>query len=167
MYADIRTCVIVALFAAAPLAALGQSEVIDIAVAEQSARGLTDARWTTRLLRLQEESAVNSALNDGRQAFFLAGGTNSDWKPRVRHDSTFLTVNGRKFGVVTAAVTMEFNSTQSKSTIALTAVRIMGIRGNDLVSVGCLRATDRPIPIADGPCAAAIKKTFGLSLPQT
>lgn len=166
MIAEIRTWVIVALCTVAPLVALGQSDVINVAVAEQSAKGLTDARWTAKLLTLQEESAVNSALNDGRQSFFLAGGANSDCKPRVRHDSTFLTVHGRKFGVVTAAVTMEFTATQTKSTIAVTAVRIMAIKGNDLVSVGCLRATDRPIPIADGPCAAAIKKTFGVRLPQ-
>lgn len=166
MIANTRTYAMAAFCMAAPLAALGQSDDIQIAVGEQSAKGLTDARWTTKLLKIQEESAVNSAINDGRQAFFLAGGASSDWKPRVRHDSTFLTVNGRKFGVVTAALSMEFSVTQTKSTIAVTAVRVMAIKGKDLVSVGCLRATDKPISVAVGPCAAAIKKTFGVGLPS-
>lgn len=165
MIASMRTCAMVALCAVVPLAALGQSDAIKIVVAEQSSKGLTDAKWTTKLLKLQEESAVNSAINDGKQAFMEAGGVSSDWKPRVRHDSFFLTVHGRKFGVVKAALTMQFSGTQTKFTMAVTAVRIMAIKGKDLVSVGCLRGADRPIPVADGPCAAAIRNTFGVVLP--
>lgn len=159
-----RTCAIAALCALAPLAAPAQSDDIQIAVAEQFAAGLTDAKWTTRLLKLQEQSTVDSALNYGKQAFALAGGASSDWKPRVRHDSTFLTVNGRKFGVVNAALTMEFSDMQTKAVIAVSAVRVMEIKGKKLVSVGCLQAVDRPISVASGPCAAAIKKNFGVGL---
>ena len=162
--ASLRTCAIVTLFALAPMGAPAQSDDIQIAVAEQFAAGLTDARWTTKLLKLQEESAVDSALNYGKQAFAVAGGASSDWKPRVRHDSTFLTVNGRKFGVVNAALTMEFRDMQTKAVIAVSAVRIMGIKGKNLVSVGCLQAADKPISVASGPCAAVIKKTFGVGL---
>jgi hypothetical protein len=115
-------------------------------------------------LRLQEDSAVNSALQHGKQAFFLAGGASSDWKPRVRHEATFHTVNGRKFGVVKAVVTLELNANQPKSILAVTAVRIMGIKGKDLISVGCLRATDQPISVASGPCGAAIRRYFGVGL---
>lgn len=145
--------------------ALAHPDDIKIAVARQSAGGLTDARWTTKLLKIQEESAINSALNDSKQAFTDAGGAISDWKPLVRHESTFRTVNGRKFGVVKSALSMEFTVGQAKSTIAVAAVRVMGIMGKDLMSVGCLRAVDRPIPVADGLCAEAIKKTFGVRLP--
>src|ERR1035437_4738932 len=162
--ASLRTCAIVTLCALAPMGAPAQSENIQIAVAEQFAAGLTDARWTTRLLKLQEQSAVDSALNYGKQAFAVAGGARSDWKPRVRHDSTFLTVNGRKFGVVNAALTMEFSDMQTKTVIAVSAVRVMGIKGKNLVSVGCLQAVDNPISVASGPCAAVIKKTFGVGL---
>lgn len=165
MVANTRTCVMAALCAVAPLAALGQSDDIKILVAKQSAKSLTDARWTTKLLKLQEESAVNSAISDGKRAFIVTGGANSDWKPRVRHEAAFITVNGRKFGVVKAALTMEHSVTQTKFTIAVTAVRIMAIDGKDFVSVGCLRGNDRPIPIADGACAVAIRKTFGVRLP--
>ena len=164
MTANTRTCVMAALCAVAPLAAPGQSDDIKILVAKQSAKSLTDARWTTKLLKLQEESAVDSALNYGKQAFAVAGGASSDWKPRVRHDSTFLTVNGRKFGVVNAALTMEFSDMQTKAVIAVSAVRVMGIKGKNLVSVGCLQAADKPISVASGPCAAVIKKTFGVGL---
>ena len=161
---SLRTGAMVTLCALAPLAAPAQSESIQIAVAEQFAEGLTDARWTTSLLRLQEQAAVDSALNYGKQAFAVAGGASSDWKPRVRHDSTFLTVNGRKFGVVNAALTMEFSDMQARTVIAVSAVRVMGIKGKKLVSVGCLQAVDRPISVASGPCAAAIKKNFGVGL---
>lgn len=154
----------VALCALAPLAARAQSDDIEIAVAEQFANGLTDARWTTKLLKLQEESAVVSALDYGKQVFALAGGASSDWKPRVHHDSTFLTAKGRKFGVVKAALTMNSSATQTASTIAVTAVRVMGIMGKNLVSVGCLRARDKPISVSAGPCAAAIRKAFGVGL---
>jgi hypothetical protein len=164
MIANKRTCIAVALCALVPLAAPAQSEDIQIAVAEQFAEGLTDARWTTKLLGLQEKSAVDSALNYGKQAFFLVGGASSDWNPSVRHESTFLTVHGRKFGVVKAALTLELNAKQTKSTIAVTAVRVMGIQGKNLISVGCLRASDKPISVASGSCAAAIKKTFGVGL---
>jgi hypothetical protein len=152
----------VALFALAPVTAPAQSDDIQIAVAEQFAVGLTQERWTANLLRLQEDSAVDSALRYGRQAFFLAGGTSPDWKPKVRHEAAFLTVNGRKFGVLKAAVTLELDARQPKSTLAVTAVRIMGLEGKNLISVGCLRATGQPISVASGPCAAAIRKTFGV-----
>ena len=164
MPANTRTWAMVALYALAPLAARAQSDDIQIAFAEQSAKGLTDSRWTTKLLKLQEKSAVGSALNYGRQVFALAGGASAEWKPRVRHHSTFLTVNGRKFGVVNAALTMNSGATQTDSTIAVTAVRVMGIMGKNLVSVGCLRASAKPISVAAGPCAAAIRKAFGVGL---
>lgn len=164
MTTSTRTCVMVVLCALAPLGARAQSDDIQIAVAEQFAKGLTDARWTTKLLKLQEESAVDSALNYGKQVFALAGGASSEWKPRVRHHSTFLTANGRKFGVVKAALTMNASATQADSTIAVTAVRVMAIVGKNLVSVGCLRASAKPISVAAGPCAAAIRKAFGVGL---
>lgn len=164
MIANTRTCVMVVLCTLAPLAAPARLEDIQIAVAEQFANGLTDARWTTRLLKLQEKAAVDSALNYGKQVFSLAGGARSDWRPTVHQDSTFFTVNRQKFGVINAALTMEFSATQSKSTIAVTAVRIMAIKGKDLISVGCLRASEKPISVSSGPCAAAIKKTFGVGL---
>lgn len=134
----------VALCAVVPLAALGQSDAIKIVIAEQSSKGLTDARWTIKLLKLQEESAVNSAINDGKKAFMEAGGVSSDWKPRVRHDSIFLTVHGRKFGVVKAALTMQFSGTQTKFTMAFTAVRIMAIKSGKTwsQSVACGALTD-------------------------
>ena len=166
MIANIRICAIVALCSVVPLAARGQSDDINIVVAKQSAKGLTDARWTTKLLKLQEESAFNSAISDGKQAFMRAGGASADWKPKVHHDSSFLFVNGQKFGVVKAALSMALSVGQTKSTIAFNAVRVMAIQGRDLVSVGCLRAADRPIPVADGPCAAAIRKTFGVGISQ-
>ena len=164
MPTKIRTCVMVALCALAPLAARAQSDDIQIAFAEQFAKGLTDARWTTKLLKLQEKSAVDSSLNYGKQLFALAGGANSEWKPSVRHDSTFLTTQGRKFAVVNASLTMDSSSIQSDSTIAVTAVRVMGIVGKNLVSVGCLRASDKPISVSAGPCAAAIRKAFGVGI---
>lgn len=164
MTTSTRTCVMVVLCALAPLDARAQSDDIQIAVAEQFAKGLTDARWTTKLLKLQEKSAVDSALNYGKQVFAFAGGTSSEWKPRIRHHSTFLTTDGRKFGVINAALTMNAIATQTDSTIAVTAVRVMGIMGKNLVSVGCLRASNKPISVATGPCAAAIRKAFGVGL---
>lgn len=162
--ASLRTCAIVTLCTLASLGALAQSGNIQIAVAEQFAEGLTDAKWTTRLLKLQEQSAMDSALNYGKQAFAVAGGASYDWKPRVRQDSTFVTVNGRKFGVVNAALTLEFSDVRTRTVIAVSAVRVMGIKGKNLVSVGCLQAVDKPISVASGPCAAAIKNTFGVEL---
>ena len=154
----------VALCVGFPLAAPGQSDDIKIVVAKQSAKGLTDARWTSKLLKLQEDAAFNSAINEGKQAFMQAGGASADWKPKVNHDSIFLIINGRKFGVVKAALSMEFSVGQTRSIMAFNAVRVMAIQGRDLASVGCLRAADRPIPVADGPCAAAIRKTFGVGI---
>ncbi len=166
MPTKIRICFMVALCALFPLAARAQSDDIQIAVAEQFAKGLTDARWTTRLLKLQEKSAVDSALEYGKQVFDFAGGASSEWKPRVRHDSLFLTAAGRKFGVVNAALTMNSSATQADSVTSVTAVRVMGIVGKNLVSVGCLRASAKPISVSSGPCAVAIRKAFGVGLPS-
>ena len=166
MLSNIRACVMVALCVLAPLAARAQSDDIQIAVAEQFAKGLTDARWTTRLLKLQEKAAVDSALDYGKQVFDFAGGASSEWKPTVRHDSLFLTAAGRKFGVVKAALTMNSSATQADSVISVTAVRVMGIVGKNLVSVGCLRASAKPISVSSGPCSVAIRKAFGVGLPS-
>jgi len=150
------------LFAALSANANADSDPVKTGVAIQSAEGVTDATWTTELLKFQTKQMSELSTKVGKQTFIDHGRSPASWKPMTSYESSFYIVGGKKYGIIKAHVRLA--SPTTNFTISTNAIRIMAIQGNDLVSVSCWRMSDRPISVTDSPCKDAIMENLGVSL---
>lgn len=137
---------------------------IRVGVVTQSAEGVTSEEWTTELLRHQSKILSESSANDAKQAYLDKGGRASEWRPKVNYDASFIYKFGRKFGIVTTHLRVTIKAKPNNIVVDTSAIRIMEIRGSDLVSVICGRGEGKRVSISSEPCDEAIRKTFGVSL---
>lgn len=135
---------------------------IRTSVAIQSAGDLTDDTWTTEQLRYQSDAILEMSKKAAFQSFISNGGKASIWKPRTSNESNFVIVNGRKFGIIRHSLRLTFEVNASNTVTTVNVIKILAIKGSDLMSVTCLRHTDKEISLAVGQCNDAIKKYLGV-----
>lgn len=127
----------------------------------QSAGNLTANTWNTELLDYQAKYITDNAEKSAKQAFIEHGGKSADFKEISTYKSNFVFINGEKFGIIKFHLII--NPINSNLVEYLNAVRISVIRGEDMISVGCGRPSEKEISIIDGPCDEAIRRNLGIS----
>jgi hypothetical protein len=147
------------------IAAQANAETGDIKTAAtiQSAEGVTNATWTTELLKYQAKVISESAKEEARQSFISHGGNSAIWNPKLSYQSNFFILNGRKFGIIKSHLILVSKTNHNDSAITVNTIKILAIKGGDMVSVTCASDAGRQISLIDGPCSDAIKRQFGIS----
>ncbi len=119
----------------------------------QTAEGVTEADLDQAALSDLETWLVETMLQKGRNSYAEMGYNPKDFKPKVSANSVYVAAGGKKLAII--KINMD-NSMRS--------VTIMGIKGDELHRVSCIRASNQDIPVWSGPCGDEINKTFGVSV---
>lgn len=137
---------------------------IKTAATIQSAEGVTDATWTVELLKYQAKVISERAMGEARQSYISHGGKTSMWKPKISSESNFFILKNKKFGIIKSRLLLASKTSPTDSEITVNTIKILAIKGSDLISVTCARYSDKQISLIDGPCSEAIKEQFGVGL---
>lgn len=76
-----------------------------------------------------------------------------DPKPNVVANSAYVTAGGKKLAVI--KITMDYS---------VRSVTILGIKGNELHRVNCIRVSNHDIPVWSGECGNKVHEVFGVTI---
>ncbi len=126
----------------------------------QDAEGATEADFDLSSLKRIEKMVVDASVKSARETYASTGNDVSKFNPHVISDSHFVSVQGKKLGVIKLAVFTSKNDNKS----AVKIVRIMGFTRKGVEAVGCIRYGDEEIPVLTGVCGDKIREVFGVSM---
>ena len=126
------------------------SSEITVLTGSQTADGMTQDDLNMEMLAAIELTTKNK-LKEKMVDVMIADGIKQP-KFEVNASSVYVTVQGLKLAVVKLKIE---NTNQ---------VFIYGIKGDELLRVGCLSLTKKTIPISYGKCGEAIKKVYGVDI---
>lgn len=137
----------------APPSIQGPAADVITAVSTQSSDGVTEADLDQQgLMRLQDwivnMTAEKTALVSGDAAFDSAAYTQS-----LNPQSVYISVAGRKLAVT------KLRPPRAR------IVSIIGIRGNELIRVLCMRDSPEDIVVLSGACGREVSRSFQITLP--
>lgn len=119
----------------------------------QSAEGVTDADLDQAGLKNLETWIVNTIIEKSKNKYAELGHDPNTFNPKMDANSVYVTASGKKLAVI--KINMH-NSVRS--------VTIIGIRGNELLRVSCMRNSNHDIPVWSGECGNKVKEVFGVSI---
>lgn len=119
----------------------------------QSAEGVTEADLDQAGLKNLETWTVNKILEKSKSKYVELGYDPNNFNPKIDANSVYVNINGKKLAVI--KINMD-NFVRS--------VTIMGIRGNELYRVNCIRNSNHDIPVWSGECGNKIQEVFGISM---
>lgn len=119
----------------------------------QSAEGVTDADLDLVTLKILETWTVNTILEKGKSKYAELGYDPNTFNPEIDANSVYVSVSGKKLAVIRINIGN-----------LIRAVTIMGIKGNELHRVGCMRSSNHDIPVWSGECGNKIQEVFGVTL---
>lgn len=119
----------------------------------QSAEGVTDMDLDQAGLKNLETWTVNKIIEKSKSKYAEMGYDPNTFNPKIDANSVYVSVSGKKLAVI--KINMD-NSVRS--------VTIVGIKGNELHRVNCMRNSNHDIPVWSGECGNKIQEVFGVSL---
>jgi hypothetical protein len=126
----------------------------------QDTEGATEADFDLSSLKRIEQLVVDASVKSARETYASTGNDVSKFNPHVISDSQFVSVQGKKLGVIKLSVFA--NKNDEKSTVKIT--RIMGFTRKGIETVGCVRYGAEEIPVFTGVCGDKIREVFGVSM---
>lgn len=142
-----------ALYESSPVPASSGRKPVMAFTTIQSAEGVTEADLDQAGLKNFETWLVEKMLQKGRNEYAEMGYNPKDFKPKVIANSVYVIVGGKKLAII--KVNMD-NS--------MRWVTIMGIKGNELHRVSCIRNSNHDIPVWSGECGNKVNEVFGVSI---
>ena len=119
----------------------------------QSSEGMTEADLDQAGLANLETWIVETMLKKGRNNYAEMGYDPKDFKPKISANSVYVTAGGKRLAVI--KVNMDN---------LMRTVTVMGIKGDELYRVSCIRASNHDIPVWSGECGNEVRKTFGVNI---
>lgn len=119
----------------------------------QSSEGITELDFNQNALTLFEYWLLGVANKKLQNKYKEMGLNWNDNKPKLSSNSAFVTVGGKKLGLI--KINMD-------NTVRM--VSILGFKGDTFHRVNCMREGNHEISVWSGVCGNEISKTFGLSL---
>lgn len=132
---------------------------IKTVITAQNAGNLTASTWSTELLDYQAKYISENGVKGAKQAFIEHGGNATDWVESATYEANFVFIKGEKFGIIKSRMAIR----PSNENMVVNTIRISAIRGGDMISVACVRQSDKEISLNDGPCDEAIRKNLGVT----
>lgn len=124
-------------------------------VTVQSAQGVTNADLDQTGLKNLETWVVNTIIKKSKSKYAELGHDPNSFNPKVEASSVYVTINGKKLAIIKVN---ENNSVRG--------VTIMGIKGDELHRVNCIRYSNHDIPVWSGECGKKIQEVFGVAIQQ-
>lgn len=119
----------------------------------QNSKGLKESDLNQSLLTFWENFLVKTTTSNVYRNFAEQGQDPSKLKLNIERNSVFVTVEGKKLAV------MRLNLNN-----LVRHVIVMGIKGNEIYRVTCIRGSNHSISILFGKCGEEVKKTFGVEV---
>jgi hypothetical protein len=119
----------------------------------QSSEGVTAADLDQAGLENLETWIVETMLQKSRAKYAEMGHNPNDFNPKVSANSVYVTTEDKKLAVIKVNIDGSIRS-----------VTVMGLKGDQLLRVSCIRASDHDIPVWSGECGNEVRKTFGVSI---
>lgn len=133
-------------------ASTGVLAPVQTMVTAQDSEGVTEADLDLAGLKHIEEWIVQTALDKSRAAYSAQGYDPESFdNSSFTSSSVYIEPEGRKLAVI------RMNMSGARS------VTVVGIRGDELVRVLCIRPSDHDIPVMRGECGSKVRETFALA----
>ena len=92
-------------------------------------------------------------IRKGKNKYAEMGFDPKNFKPKVNAKSVYMRVGGKKLAIIKINMDSLMRSTT-----------IIGIKGNELHRVSCIRASNHDISVWSGVCGKKIEETFNVSI---
>ncbi len=148
----------VLLYGASYAANSAAAPTIKTSVILQPSNGLTENDFSMQMLSAIEEWSKARVIKNSKKSFVLQGFSADQFNPDVRSESNYLSISGKKLGIVYISA---FSEGSNQATMKM--VRVFGIVDDGIATVSCIRQSDEKIPITFGICGEKIKEVFNLS----
>lgn len=125
-------------------------------ITSQNAAGATESDLTQDALTTFEQWQVNTILEKTRTAYAQDGKDPMTFNPKVESSSVYVTAEGKKLAIIKARFEQSVGSIRT--------VLIVGLNGNELVRVSCLRMSDHDIPVFHGECGQKLHEGLAVSV---
>jgi len=119
----------------------------------QNAGGVTEANLDQAGLKNLETWTVNTILEKSKSKYAELGYDPKTFNPKIDANSVYVNINRKKLAIIK----INMNN-------LVRSVKIMGIRGNELYRVNCIRNSNHDIPVWTGECGNKIQEVFGISM---
>jgi hypothetical protein len=119
----------------------------------QSADGLTDEDLNQDTLSILENWVLETMQKKIKEQRINNGDNSDEYISDIKSSSVYNLVDGKKLAIIK----INHNNLMRMATI-------MGIKGNELVRISCMRSDNRDIPIWSGNCGEEISESLGLTI---
>lgn len=136
-----------------PATASSEIKPVLVYTTVQSAEGVKEADLTQEGLKNLEDWVTKTILKKSKDKYTEMGYDPKDFNPNVTANSVYVNAGGKKLAII--KVDMD-NSMKS--------VTVMGIKGDELHRVACIRGSNHDIPVWSGECGNKIEEVFGVSV---
>lgn len=121
--------------------------------ASENSNGLKEKDLNHSVLSIWENWLVKTTTANAYRNFSEQGYDPSKLKLKIKKDSLFINVSGKKLAVIR----LNLNSLVRHAIV-------MGIKGDELYRVTCIRPSNHTIPILYGKCGDEVGKIFGVKI---
>ena len=130
-----------------------ESEKVFAAITSQGTDGVTTSDLDQNALKNIEAWIVQTTLRKAKNYYSDLGNDSANLQPKVVANSVYLNVDHKKLAIIKINIDNLVRS-----------VTILGIEGEELLRVGCIRKGNQDIPLFSGECSAKIQEAFGVSI---
>ena len=123
----------------------------------QGSNGLTESDMDMEMLSAFEEWVKAEYLDKSKQSFMRQGYSEDKFDGAAISTSHYVMRSGKKLGIVNVSGLLK-----SQNLTVIKLVRVFGLVDDGLATVGCVRLSDKTIPITFGVCGAGVNEVFGL-----
>jgi hypothetical protein len=139
--------------ASSPVSESSEVKPVLVYTTVQSTDGVTEADLDQAGLTNLQNWVVETILQKSRSKFAEMGYDPKDFKPKIVAKSVYVIAGRKKLAVIKVDIDSSMRS-----------VTIMGIKGNELHRIACIRGSNHDIPLWSGECGNKIKEVFGVSV---
>jgi hypothetical protein len=144
--------VIAFLFLASAQASNSQSKV-QAFTTTQSTEGVTEADWDQNFLNNLEAWFVESIRTRSKEKYASMGYDPKTYNPNIVASSVYMDIQRKKI------IVTKINIDQSMRNVI-----VMGIKGNQLIRVNCIRSSNQDIPVWSGVCGDEVYRSLGIRI---
>jgi len=130
---------------------------IKVVTTLESSNGLTESDMDMDMLSAFEDWFKAEYLEKSKQSFMRQGYSEDLFDGAAISTSHYVMRSGKKLGIVNVSGLLK-----SQNLTVIQLVRVFGLVGDGLATVGCLRLSNETIPVTFGACGEKVNEVFSL-----
>jgi len=140
-------------FPASAMAEPNESRPVSAFVTVQDSEGVTEADFNQETLKNLEDWIVATTRTKVKNSYAEQGLDPKNVNPQIASSAVYVVAGGKKLIVVKIGIDD-----------SVRMVSVMGVIGNEMHRVNCVRDSNQDIPVWSGVCGSKVKEVFGVSL---